>query len=179
MDRMKQYWKHIAAGLGISAVSLFTYLMFKKFSSKRLKAGLSKLSPYDISAFPLKKSEAFERSNLLKNIHYTLFIQLTADTDLATRNHFDGSALIQFDIEAKNKIPSSGLFIDFAGNIKKLQINGEEVPVKSIDHRGHRLYLNKELLVESGNRVEVFYVNHYSNDSHGMRNYIDPDDEVT
>jgi hypothetical protein len=174
MDRMKQYWKQIAAGLGLSAVGLFTYLMFKKFSSKRLKA--ASLSPNDISAYPLKKSEALERSNILKNIHYTLFIQLTADTNLATRNHFDGSALIQFDIEGKDKIPSSGLFIDFAGNIKKLQINGEEV--KIIEHRGHRLYLNKELLVESGNRVEVFYVNHYSNDSNGMRNYIDPDDEV-
>jgi hypothetical protein len=170
MDRMKQYWKQIAAGLGISALGLFSYLMYKKLHSKKLAKGVS---PLDFINFPLKKSEAMERSKVVKNVSYNLFLQFTDDSLITSANHYDGSTLIQFDLE---KIPSnSSLFLDFVGSVKKISINGQEV--SNIDHRDHRIYLPRDLLVEGGNRVEVFYVNHYSVNSSGIRNYNDPEDQ--
>ena len=168
MDRMKQYWKQIAAGLGISALGLFSYLMYKKLHSKKLAKGVS---PLDFINFPLKKSEAMERSKVVKNVSYTLFLQFTDDSLITSANHYDGSTLIQFDLE---KIPTN-LFLDFVGSVKKISINGQEL--KKIEHRDHRIYLPKDLLVEAGNRVEVFYVNHYSGNSSGMRNFNDPEDQ--
>jgi hypothetical protein len=164
MDKLRRYYKPIAAGLGFS---VFTYLMYQIY--KRYTKSIKSNGP-----IPLKKEEALRRSSLIKNLSYTLFLQLKSDTILATKNFYDGAVLIEFNLTKFED--STEIFLDFEGCIKKIVVNSEEVEIK---HRNGRVYLPANKLMEQSNKVHITYSNHYSPVANGLRYYIDPDDEVT
>jgi len=168
MDTFKKYWKPIAAGLGVSALAMLTYNLLKKNSKIKFshKLGLTQQT----ELIPLTKSEAMKRSANVKNTKYTLFLQLRSESVLATKNVYEGSVLVEFDL---NKIEE--VFLDFVGDVKELIVNGESIQV---NHHQNKIILPKSKLVAQGNKVFVYYVNHYPNKSNGIRHYIDPEDEV-
>lgn len=168
MERFKDknIWQKVAVGLGGVGMAFLGHLLYKKFSSgKSLPGGLNN------GIISLSKSEAMSRSNLIKNLKYTLFVLLRSDHAIAARNIFDGTVLLEFDL---NK--SEDLFIDFHGEITKVMINGESI--KDITRINDRIYIPAKYLRLQSNKIKISYSCHYSHVSKGLKHYLDPEDMV-
>jgi hypothetical protein len=168
MEKINRYWKPITTGLGVSVAGVFMYLLYRRFLKGKLSlpfgGGREKIPT------ALEKSEAMLRSSLVKNLKYTLYLQLRADSILATKNVYEGAILIQFDL---NKIEE--IFLDFKGHIERIIVNSEEIKV---EHKNNKVYLPKDKLTLQSNNVHITFTNHYTNTHTGIRYWTDPDDEV-
>ncbi len=153
MENIKKHWKHIAAGLGMSLFGLMAYFVYRKAKSRRALAGVAQ---------PLTKEEALNRSRLVKNLDYTLFLQLWQPTVLHANSFYEGTVKITFDLTEKED-----LFIDFKGEAKRISLNQIDIEFEKC-YSGNRIYLAKERL-EKNNVLVVEFKNHYSSDVHGIR----------
>lgn len=166
MEKLKIYWKPFFKGLSATAFTVVCYMFYQKYKGKfKLPFGKNSIIP-----LPLTKDEAMHRSSLVKNLKYTLFLQLKSDKIISIKNTYDGSILIEFDL---NKIED--IFLDFKGEIKKIYVNS--ILVKT-DHRNERIYIKKDTLLQNGNKIQIQYLNNYTTSSPGIRHYIDPNDLV-
>ena len=86
-------------------------------------------------------------------------------------NVYQGSVLIEFSI---NKLED--IFVDFAGTVKKLVVNGKDV--ENINHLNDRIFLDKTMLIPEKNQILIVFENHFSSSSHGIRIWCDPKDIV-
>lgn len=169
----RQKINYILSGLGAGAFTFFSYWIFKKYFSKRLK-NFVKGTEVSQRIAVLSQSEALERSSLIKNLVYTLFIQLKTDSALNVKSIYEGSMLIEFFYTGTEK---DSLFIDYIGNIEGLYINNRKV--SSFTHENGKLNIDTaQLKLNSVNKVNIKFSSHYENKCYGLRLFIDPEDSV-
>ena len=166
MDKLRIYNKVLLYACGGISILYFIYKIFQNRKAKRLSQE---------SILPLRKGEAKHRSELIRNLKYTLFLQLNTNQDPVIikskphKNVFQGCVLIEFDLERIEDI-----FLDFKGNVINIEINSEKI--KKFEHMNGRIYVPAESLSKH-NRIQITYANQYSHDSEGLRYFVDSNDE--
>ena len=155
----KKYLYYLAGG----AVSgLGAYMLYKIINTKKVAA-----KSKDIKLFTLTQDEAELRSSIVSEIKYNLFLQL--NPLLANKGAFEGAISIEFKLSSSD----SNIFIDYAGKVKSISINGEDV---GIAYEGERLYLKRKYLFIGHNKVNVKFESNYGNYNKGLVFYQDQDD---
>jgi hypothetical protein len=149
-------WKGLLAALGISGAAFLSYLILKKFKNR-----LGASSPYSNA---LTKEDSMKRAELISNIKYTLFLQLSGAHVEQSKNTYEGSILIDFDFKKTEDI-----FIDFSGKVLSITNNDTSIP---FTHVNNKIYLSSKYL-SNANRVNIVFSNKYSLESKGMRIFTD------
>lgn len=153
----------VIAGGAISSVGL--YFLYKYFSKDEAQKEKTKFK-----LLTLTQNEAEERESRVSNVSYNIFLQLNPDTKSNyTDSKFEGSIKVEFKLENNDK----PLFLDFAGNVSYIEINGKQV---SVLQEGERLILRKEHLVKETNKVTINFHNFYSHRSKGLCYFHDKSD---
>jgi hypothetical protein len=164
---------YLLATLGAGAFAFLSYWFVKNILSKRIKSLMQgKETKQKISI--LTQKEANERSKLIRDLSYTLYLQLKADSILNVRNIYEGSILLEFFYTGDDK---DSLFIDFIGNIESLIINNRKTA--NFTHSNGKLSLDtSQLKPHAINKINIKFSSNYENVEHGIRLYIDPEDSV-
>jgi aminopeptidase N len=102
---------------------------------------------------PLKKEEGEKRGTNIKNIYYEVSLNLTE------LKRFSGTITIKFDLSNKDEI----LFLDYMGDIKQIDINGNKGVGYS--HKANRIILKNEHLIIGVNEIKIEFKSHYSDHS--------------
>lgn len=160
-------WDYLIPILGSGVFAFLSYMFYKKVISKRLTAK----TVTDKSA--LTRQEAMIRAKVISNLKYTLFLQLKSDSVVNSKNSFEGSVLISFNLDVAEV--KHEFFIDFQGKLANVLVNGVETKVT---HVNDKIYIPKEVL-RSYNQIQINYCNQYANESFGIRLWVDPEDSVT
>lgn len=145
----KQLHKLLSLLVGGAASIFGSYMIYKLFFQKKLKTS-SKLR-----LLTLKQEEAEVRKNLISEVKYELFLQLNPSVD--RKQKIEGAMLVTFNL----KSVQDNVFLDFAGEVLSIEINGSRV---GIAKDGERLYLKKNYLIEGFNMVKITFESPYSND---------------
>jgi aminopeptidase N len=111
----------------------------------------------------LHRHEAAARAARVHDVAYDLRFDLTGDEET-----YEASAVVEFGFRS----PDAPLFLDFTGHPIRLVVNGQDVEP---DHRHHRIWLPTARL-ESRNRIELVYRNHFDTTGHGLHRFVDPED---
>jgi aminopeptidase N len=102
----------------------------------------------------LKKEESEFRSNLIKNIRYEIFLDLTKQQSIFNKQ-FKGSVKITFELSKLEEI-----FIDYFGTLEQVKINSN-VNTKD-EHIENRLIINSGFLKLGLNEIEINFISNYS-----------------
>jgi hypothetical protein len=143
-------FKNLLAAFGISGAALFGFYLFKRMKKKLPCNTYSGLS----------KDEAIRRSQIIKNLKYSFFLQLNPAHLKKEHMNYEGSVLIEFDIEKEED-----LFLDFEGKVLKILNNGKQI---NATHVNGKIYI-KAADLSKKNKINVTYVNNYSTESAGIK----------
>lgn len=144
----------IMALTGGAITTIGAYFLYKYFKGNQLESGNK------MRLLTLTEDEAREREKI-KNIEYNLYLQF--NPDLSVNDKYSGTVVVKFDLENLD----NNTFIDYAGYIVSLKINGKKV---SINKDGERLILKKEYLAKN-NLVIITFENFYSHINKGLTYY--------
>lgn len=134
----------IIAGSAASAIGL--YLFYKFLSKKQIEEPKLKL-------LTLKQDVAEERFSLISNVKYNLHFELNPLVNNSSKA--DGALKLEFDLSSNEK----NIFIDFAGTVLYIEINGVIV---GLAKEGERVYLKKKYLNQGRNIVNISFKSNYS-----------------
>jgi hypothetical protein len=153
----KNFMQALFAALGIGGMAFVGYLFYKKFLKNKLLTNRN-------TNTSLSKEDAMRRSELISHLKYTIQVQLNHAHVEQTKNIYEGSVLIEFDL---SKVED--LFIDFMGKVISITNQGKAVP---FTHENGKIYLSAKDLAQH-NKINVVFSNQYSLESKGMRIYTD------
>lgn len=149
--RKNEKLKRLLALIGGGAViSLGMFFLFKMFYRKQLSKEKAK-----IKLLTLTEDEAKLRASKVSDVAYTLFIQFNPDIDTKYGSKYEGCVTIDFNLNSLE----SNIFLDFAGIVKRVEINGNKV---GIAKEGEKIFLKKEHLLLNSNKVTIDFENYYS-----------------
>jgi hypothetical protein len=143
-------FKTLLAAFGIGGAALLGYFMIKKFKKKHLCQSLQGLS----------KNDAIRRSQIIKNLKYSLFLQLNPAHLKKEHMTYEGSVVVEFDVEKEED-----LFLDFEGKVLKIFNNGKPINVTHVDGK---IYI-KAADLSKKNKINIIYVNNYSTEAAGIK----------
>ena len=104
----------------------------------------------------------------VRNLKYTLFLQLNQGHLKQEHNTYDGGILIEFNLE---KIED--MFLDFEGIVNKVYNNGKLINPQCSNGK---IYLRaKDLL--SCNKLNIVFTNHYSHVSQGIKLHFNTNED--
>lgn len=141
----------ILALTGGAITTIGAYFLYKYFKGNKID------SNNKLRLLTLTEDEAREREKI-KNIDYSLYLQF--NPDISKSDKYSGTVVVKFDLDSID----NNLFIDYAGYIVSLMINGKKV---SIVKDGERLILKKEHLSKS-NLLIISFENYYSHINKGL-----------
>lgn len=144
-----QYHRLLSYIMGGTASILGAYMIYKLFIKKKVK------SSSKIRLLTLMQDEAEARKRIVSEVNYNLFFQLNPAID--RKQKAEGSIVIEFTL----KDVVDNLFVDFAGYIKSIEINGKRVGVAK---DGERVFLKKHYLIEGQNKVNINFESNYSSE---------------
>ncbi len=134
--------------------------------------------------YPLTQIEAEMRKSLLTkedgtyNVKYNLTLTTRRESDKKAeeKHDFEGNLECHFLYFPKPEIKEPNLFLNFAGEIHELKINGTKV--EKYTYEKHRLYYSLDLLKPNENNVvNVIFSGDYNHNGVGLHHYTDPADK--
>jgi hypothetical protein len=156
MERFsKNFWKGLLTAFGVTGAAMVAYFLIRRFKNRL---------PTTMEQVALTKEEATRRSELIANLKYTLFLQLNGAHVVQSKNTYEGSVLIDFDL-----LKVEDIFIDFTGKVLTITNNGVNVPIV---HQNGKIHIEAAHLKKE-NKICVTFTNQYSLESKGMRIYTD------
>ena len=116
-------FKTLIAAFGIGGAAVLSYFLIKNFKKKLTCHSLPGLS----------KDDAIRRSQIIKNLKYSLFLQLNPAHLRKEHMTYEGSVVVEFDIEKEED-----LFLDFEGKVLKIFNNGKQI---NATHVNGKIYI--------------------------------------
>jgi aminopeptidase N len=137
------------------------------------------------STEPIKKThlgreEAELRKTLLTDsngnysIDYNLLLVLRKAADKSVnypKYDFEGKLVLKFNLFKKES--SEGLFLNYYGDIKSVNVNGTDTQT---NFKNQRLYFDNSLLKEE-NTITILFLGIYNTSGVGLHHYVDPSDQ--
>lgn len=114
----------------------------------------------------LSQKNAQDRAERIADIHYELSVKIDENS-----SNFTGTQKVRFEL----RNTQSDLWIDFAGQVTSLSINGSQIGVA--EKYGVFLVLPQTKLHIGSNTLEINFISSYRNDGVGIHRFQDPKDQ--